>query len=238
MKSKVLLLVLSGLLLACNSNQKNKAISSVVYIGEMKDVMWKGKLEGKVLLDTLNQKEGLYGLGPMEFLRGELVVLNGSSYVATVGSDSGMQVSKTSDVRAPFFVYAFVSDWEKESLPEAVRNLDDLEVYMNTRFEGKASPFAFLLKGYIEQANIHIQNLPKGSKVSSPKEAHQGQVNYSLNNESVEILGFYSTDHKGVFTHHDTNMHLHLMTSDTKKMGHLDKVILKNKVAIYLPKGK
>ena len=96
-------------------------------------------------------------------------------------------------------------------------------------------PFAFKLTGKISKAIIHIQNLPKGTKVSSPKEAHQGQTNYKLKDEEATIIGFFSTEHKGVFTHHDSNIHLHLITEDESKMGHLDEVEIEN-MKLYLPK--
>lgn len=84
-------------------------------------------------------------------------------------------------------------------------------------------------------ATIHIQNLPEGTKVSSPQEAHQGQTNYELFNENVEIVGFFSTQHKGVFTHHDSYVHMHLITKDESKMGHVDELEIR-KLKLYLPK--
>ena len=68
-------------------------------------------------------------------------------------------------------------------------------------------PFAFKLSGKVSKAIIHIQNLPKETKVSSPAEAHQGQTNYEIYNESVEIIGFFSTEHKGIFSHHNSKIH-------------------------------
>src|SRR5690606_28291475 len=95
----------------------------------------------------------------------------------------------------------------------------------------------FKLTGEIETAKIHIVNLPKGSKVSSPQEAHKGQTNFPLTNEQVEIIGFFSTEHKGIFTHHNTNLHMHLITNDKLKMGHLDEFTLKKGTAkLHLPK--
>ena len=96
-------------------------------------------------------------------------------------------------------------------------------------------PFVFKLKGQIDSAKIHIQNLPKGTKVSSPEEAHQGQINYALGNSEVEIVGFFSTEHKGIFTHHDSNVHMHLITTNRKKMGHLDELKI-GKMKLYLSK--
>lgn len=75
-----------------------------------------------------------------------------------------------------------------------------------------------------DEAAIHIVNLPKGTKVSSPEDAHQGQRNFTIKNKAVELIGFFSIKHKAIFTHHDTYMHIHLITEDKKQMGHLDKL--------------
>ncbi len=92
------------------------------------------------------------------------------------------------------------------------------------------------MQGTISNALIHIQNLPKGAKVSSPEEAHQGQVNYELKDEEVEIIGFFSTKHQGIFTHHDSFLHMHLITKDKSKMGHLDELEI-SEMTLYLPKN-
>lgn len=67
--------------------------------------------------------------------------------------------------------------------------------------------------GTVASAVIHIQNLPLGTKVSSPEEAHQGQRNYLIEEESVEVVGFFSTKHQGVFTHHNSFVHMHLINA-------------------------
>ena len=77
--------------------------------------------------------------------------------------------------------------------------------------------------------------MPEGTKVSSPDEAHQGQTNYNIANENAEIIGFFSTEHKGVFTHHDSFLHMHLITKDESKMGHLDELEI-GEMKLYLPK--
>ena len=45
--------------------------------------MWKGDLKGKIATDSLNYKE-TYGLGPIEFLKGEIVVFDGQTFVSKV----------------------------------------------------------------------------------------------------------------------------------------------------------
>ena len=87
-------------LISCNSSTSK---SSVKVVGEMRDVMWKGDLKGKITTDSLNSKE-TYGLGPTEFLKGEIVLFEGQSYVSKVVDSISHEVSKVPLVSAPFFV--------------------------------------------------------------------------------------------------------------------------------------
>jgi len=99
----------------------------------------------------------------------------------------------------------------------------------------KKEPFAVRLIGTAESAHIHVVKLPAGTAVKSPAEAHLGQVNYRITREKVEVIGFYSRNHKGIFTHHDSNLHMHLITADRKKMGHLDDITFQAEVKLLLP---
>ncbi len=40
----------------------------------------------------------------------------------------------------------------------------------------------------------------------------------------MDLLGFFSTKHKAVFTHHDTNIHVHAITAERDWMGHVEAV--------------
>ncbi|MBX0334718.1 acetolactate decarboxylase [Pontibacter sp. HSC-14F20] len=232
--------LISALLLSsCTSDTHQAAsyaASEVQVVGAMRNVMWKGELAGTIDLDSIAGKEQLYGLGPVEYLAGELLIMDGKSYKSVVVSDLTMQVEETFAAKAPFFVYAQVPAWQERSLPDSIQTMQQLELYLDSETQNSKRPFPFKVSGEIEQATIHIVNLPAGSKVSNPDEAHQGQVNYALRNEVVDIVGFFSTEHKAVFTHHDTFMHLHLITKDRSKMGHLDEAAFKlGSLTLYLP---
>lgn len=237
--SFIILLVFGYLVFSCISKEKKhekKDALKVNAIAAMKDVMWKGELFGKINLDTIENKSGLYGLGPESYLTGEILINDGKVFVSRVAKDSAMIVEKNSKIEAPFFVYGNVQEWHKTGLPKTVKSIEDLEKFIDNETKIQTRPFAFKLEGRISEGVIHIQNLPKGTKVSSPKEAHQGQVNYELKNEDVEIIGFFSTEHQGIFTHHDSYLHMHLITKDIKKMGHLDEIIFED-MTLYLPKS-
>ena len=225
--------------ISCNSNTKStdleqETYSDVKITGAMKNVMWKGELNGIIKLDSIENKKGLYGIGPESYLTGEILINDGQAYVSKVLTDSAMTVEKSFNVSAPFFVHANVTEWNEIDLPSTIKSIQDLEKFIDEKSSEYKRPFAFKLIGAVSKAIIHIQNLPKGTLVSSPEEAHKGQTNYNLENEDVEIIGFFSTEHKGIFTHHDLFSHLHLITKDESKMGHLDMVEI-NKMKLYLP---
>lgn len=233
-------LVLS--ILSCTSKTKEtketaapETYADITVVGAMKNVMWKGELGATIHLDTISTKKGLYGLGPERFLTGELLINNGKSYVSRVTSDSTMMVEKTFAISAPFFVYATVQEWDTIPLSNTIKTMKDVETFIDSKTTDYKRPFAFTLDGNVTRAKLHVQNLPEGARVSSPDEAHQGQVNYILENEAVDIIGFFSTAHKGVFTHHDSFVHMHIITKDERMMGHLDAVDIE-KMVLYLPR--
>jgi len=231
--------LLSIVIISCNSTKKETnsidTYSDIKIVGAMKNVMWKGQLGSSIELDTISDKNGLYGLGPVSYLTGEILINDGKSYVSQVISDTTMKVEKKFNTSAPFFVYANVTEWNELDLPLEIKSIQELEKFIDETTVEYKRPFVFKLKGEVSKAIIHIQNLPKGTKVSSPDEAHQGQVAYELNDEESEIIGFFSTEHQGVFTHHDSFIHMHLITKDENKMGHVDELEIGN-MKLYLPK--
>ncbi|MEX2411621.1 MAG: acetolactate decarboxylase [Candidatus Paceibacterota bacterium] len=214
-----------------------KENSVVNYIGAMRNVMRKGELFGTIQLDTISNFNHLYGLGPVEYLKGEILVFDGKSYVSNVINDTTMQVIESRKIKAPFFVYANVEEWKEIKFPDSIQTIPQLEVYLDNISKKLQRPFPVKITAIVETADIHIVNLPEGTEVHSPEEAHQEQKNYPLENEQVVMLGFFSTEHQAVFTHHDSYVHIHLITSDKLKMGHLDDVMLKKgTVKFFLPK--
>jgi acetolactate decarboxylase len=133
-----------------------------------------------------------------------------------------MKTEEVATAKAPFFVYSNQAAWETVSLPSSVKDLKELEKFIDDKAMNVDEPFVFKIEGKVEYADIHLVNLAKGSIVKSPDDAHKGQVNCQVQQTDVQIIGFFSRKHQAVFTHHDTFMHLHLITNDRKMMGHLD----------------
>ena len=203
----------------------------------MRNVMMKGDLTRTISLDTLDPRLHLYGLGPYEEIQGEVIIIDGHAYFSKVVSKTEMEVTESYAIKSPFFVHTYVADWEEHILPDSVTNIKALEAYLNSITKNHPRPFAFKLSGTIPHAVIHIVNKPEGKKVKSKKDAHKGLTQYPLEKVEASIIGFFSTEHQTVFTHHDSYTHMHLLTKDLTKMGHLDEVQLNSEtVKLYLPK--
>ena len=205
-------------LVSCTSSTSK---SSVKVVGEMKDVMWKGDLKGKIATDSLNSKE-TYGLGPIEFLKGEIVVFDGQTFVSKVIDSISHQVTKIPSVRAPFFVYSTNSDLKVVEFNRENFTLEEFEEYINSVYKDYDQPLLIRIDGLFDNIKVHSVNLPEGKKVSSPDEAHQGLTQYDFKNISGSLIGFFSRNHKAVFTHHDSFFHAHFISDDRKVLGHID----------------
>jgi acetolactate decarboxylase len=218
------------------SQQMDTSTSRVYHSGAMRNVMWKGELAATILLDTIAFPNQLCGIGPLEYLKGEIMLLDGTPFVATVQPGGAMLVQSATNVKAPFFVYSRVNRWKNVALPDSVRTLEQLESFLDASNKMLTEPFAFRVTAVVDHARVHIVNLPAGSVVASPDDAHVGIQHYELAKEAVEVLGFFSRKHQGIFIHHSSLIHAHLITGDRLKMGHLENAEFKlGTIQLYLP---
>ncbi|WP_299058026.1 acetolactate decarboxylase [uncultured Polaribacter sp.] len=198
--------------------------------------MKKGDLKGKIATDSLNTKE-TYGLGPVEFLKGEILLFEGETFVSKAIDSVSHKVAKVSSVKAPFFVYSKHSNLKEIALPNTSYSLESIEAQIDVIYKDYDKPLLIRIDGVFNDLKIHSVNLPSGIKVASPEEAHQGLTQYNFNGISGSLIGFFSRNHKAVFTHHDRFFHAHFISDDRKVLGHVDALNLSSsKVSIKASK--
>ncbi len=217
----LLVLSLTLLFVSCN-NFRNS--SSIEVVGQMRDVMWKGDLAGKISTDSLNHPN-TYGLGPIENLKGEILLFEGQTFISKVIDSVAHQVSQVNSIKAPFFVYSKESHLNSISVGPAELSLKSIEELIDSLYFDYDKPLLVRIDGVFQDLNIHSVNLPEGSSVASPNEAHKGLTQYNYDNISGSIIAFFSRKHKAIFTHHDTFLHAHFISDDRSVMGHVDSVI-------------
>lgn len=160
----------------------------------------------------------------MEYLQGEITLVDGRCFISYMENDSTVVVEEQSLVSAPFFVHQQVDEWQEVALTESVIDLSALDAFLSSQFTDREEPFFFRLHGKITEGIAHVMDVPPGTTIKGPTDAHASQKHFTVKVAEVELIGVFSAKHKTVFTHHDSNIHVHLITADRTRMGHLDRL--------------
>jgi acetolactate decarboxylase len=208
------------------------------FIGGQRATIMNGKLAAVLDLRTLAGRRHLYGIGPIEELRGEVTIADSRPALARVGADGAVKVTQSFETGVPFFVWAEVPRWHEKPIPEDIHSFEDLE-----RFVPKAAaaagldadqPLPFLVTGRQELIEFHIVNRI-GDGPHSMEMHKKIQVTFELEKAEASIVGFHSTKHRGIFTPGDSNIHIHFQTPDNAKSGHIQKLRLGDGAILSLP---
>ena len=240
MKRSVNLIIATILVLlfsSCQNADKKATATEVKYSGALKTIMT-GSIQSVINLDSLSAKKQLYALGAVENLEGEIQIFDSkpsNSFVV----DSTLKIIDSYQLKAALLVYAEVEEWDSYEISN-ITTKSDLEEKIFETAKSKGinieKPFPFLLEGTISSLDWHVINWKQGDTIHNHKKHKEAGLNGILRNTGVEILGFYSTKHKAVFTHHTTNMHMHFKTNDNNIAGHIDDLQLDNQLILKLPK--
>ena len=96
-------------------------------------------------------------------------------------------------------------------------------------------PFPFLIYATPERATFHV--LDKRDGLTHTPELHEkAKVRFVLQREPVEVIGFYSNRHRGIFTPADVSVHMHVRSADGRMSGHLEKIQLQRGATLAVPR--
>src|SRR5258708_11588044 len=192
------------------------------HLGSQRQTIMTGDRAAHLDLLTLAGRPHLYGIGPLQGLTGEVTIADNRPSLARVGADHLVHVTESYEAGVPFFVWAEVSAWQTQEIP------DELRIYVEVeRLVGQAGAkaeltqaFPFVMTGRAGLIDFHIVNAAPDTPPGM--EAHQKiQISFELRGQDVKFVGFWSSRHQGVFTPMGTNMHAHFQTLDNKVSGHV-----------------
>lgn len=209
---------------------------SVRWVGAQRDVLG-GDVEGKVDLRLLTQRPHLYALGPRAGVSGEITVFDGEPWVARI-VDRQILVTADLDHAACFLVYDHVGLW-RERVEE--KPIDD-EAVLTAAVLGAAgavgldadAPLIFLLRSPAASVTFHVLDKRDGLP-HTPERHERAKVRFELARQAVEVLGFYSTGHRGIFTPKDSDLHMHFRTLDGRASGHVERIAVDPGAVIAVP---
>ena len=208
------------------------------FIGGQRETIMNGKLAAALDLRTLASRQHLYGIGPIEQLRGEVSITDSRPALARVASDDTVKVTQSFEAGVPFFVWAEVPLWQQVPIPADVRSFEELESFVPKTAAAAGldadKPLPFLVGGRQQLIEFHIVNRV-GDGPHNMEMHKKIQVTFDLEKAETTIVGFHSTKHRGIFTPGDSNIHIHFQTLNNTKSGHIQKLQLGDGATLSLP---
>jgi len=230
----IILLLLS----ACQGTNEEGA-GLVQHYGVLREIMMELKLEANVDLADLSTNKNLYALGALEGLSGELMILDGKAYKTSIDEQGEKVTEHNLAGGASLLVAAQVAEWQEVPIGKAIENLGELEAEIKALAKQKGldvnRPFPFMLTGMVTYLKSHVINAPGASERSHEAFKQSGVISEVREEEST-ILGFYSEQHRAVFTHHNSFMHAHVLTGAQPNVGHVDELKIEPGIILKLPK--
>ena len=120
----------------------------VEYVGAQKEIFKTGKAASVVSLEDLADRKGLYAMGPIDGLDGEITIFDSKPYITKVrGND--YTLDKTFKHGAFFLVWTEQTNWIDVPVPTTVKAYVDLQKFVKAQAQAAGidvtKPFPFLL---------------------------------------------------------------------------------------------
>jgi acetolactate decarboxylase len=231
----VLMVILISFTISCGKPRQEVKIERW---GSLKSVVMMGEDQGRVSLSEIEGRPGVYGVGALENLAGEIIVLDGRIWHAQGASGGGIVTSDQIDaeLEAALLIIAEVSDWNESTLPEPVA-WSELEATIGRAVYSAGlnpgEPVPFLIEGHFENLEMHVLG---GSCPYSQDEDSTPPFRLNLSECRATLCGFYFEGEPGILTHKGQFLHLHALTDDEGFMvGHVDAVSLGPDCKLKLP---
>ncbi len=213
---------------------------AVKWAGALRNVHQGLDFSGTIALPPLAELPHLYAVGPLEDLLGEVTIWDGKALISRI-KDGTLKIDNVLSNKACFLVYAQARAWKRIKIGSSVilSEVDGVIKKQATKCGIKTNrPFPFLIEGTAKNARYHVMNRTDSSPPAPGPSAHeQAKVRFTIKNMPVQLLGFYSEHHQGIFTHHSSFTHVHVKTKDGKNAGHLEDMQLEPGALLLLPKG-
>jgi acetolactate decarboxylase len=200
------------------------------HYGNFKKMVHMKKVDGIVDLKTALEGKHIYGVGAIKNAEGEITVHDGKVWLnyGKDGLDKPIHEIPPGE-QAALLVTAEVEKWKEVAIP---KDMEENELYSFILAEAKKAgldtnkPFPFLIEGMISKIIWHVINGTNDFNMHS-----HGHGGHSFLKSIVEkredvsalLIGFYSADIQGVFTHPGESWHTHVIIKGENKAGHVEK---------------
>jgi acetolactate decarboxylase len=201
-----IIIAASGLLYAQSADHSIFQISTL-------HALKQGKYDGETTFAEL-KKHGDFGIGTLNGLYGEMVVLNGEFF--QIRADGSVH-SIAKEEKTPFAVVTFFKPDKRLTLPQ-VRDMKELQAALDRLVPASDKPCAIKIDGDFK--NIKVRSVPRQEKpYPGLEEAVKHQTVFDLKNVHGTMVGFRFPGYMdGVNV---PGYHFHFITADKKAGGHV-----------------
>lgn len=207
--------------------------------GHFQKMMQARDFQGKTSLARAAGRRGIYGLGALAGLTGEVLVLDGEVLV-TRGARGGGVVSDARNDKAALLVTAKVTKWLAVPMATAMSQAEVERFVLDTATKQglrTTEPFPFRITGTVTDYQWHVLNGPQAHGAGHNPQAGKGQFVARGGALPAELLGFYSSAKlEGAITHPGEFFHVHIADTRHTVAGHLDSYGVAAGATLHLPK--
>jgi acetolactate decarboxylase len=179
-------------------------------------------------------------VGALAHLAGEVTVLDGEAWLSYAEADGTARTVRT---RAPSDSAALLVVGRLPAAPSVTLEEDTPLENLSERVAALAQargldtsrPFPFVVEGPLRDVSWHVVDGRKLRAGASHREHAAAGVQGQKEQATGTLVGFYSTRHHGIFTHHDSDLHVHVVLPGENASGHLDGVIVGGGARLRLP---
>lgn len=217
-------------------------------VGDRRLIIHEGDLAGRIKLESLRRYagRGVDAIGPVAGLQGEVTVIDGEPYIATLEQSGdgtwAPRVEKTWDTGAIFLAYGVADRWEAVPVEKQLAGLAAIETFVRDALTARGSsleqPRMFRIQGVAETMTYHViwkvDDAPHNRA-----EHHKAKIKFDLAEIGVRVVGAWAdAAGEGVYTHPGKRTHLHVVATDAQgrlHSGHIDALTLRPGATLWLP---
>lgn len=210
--------------------------------GNFKRMVHTGDASGKVALLSISRLEGVYGVGALADLRGEILVWNGKVFVTPGESDTGSTRPETTEDQATLLVTARVKEWFEVQIPHDMTQREFerfvIDSANSTRID-ISRPFPFIVRGVITDYTWHVITgaVKRHDGGAQHRQGHANNRSFSGPKTAGKLIGFYSAEEfEGVISHPGERFHVHYADNHFSTSGHLDSFGIGKGAVLLMPK--
>lgn len=216
--------------------------SKIETYGALYQIFHQNKTGPQVTLSSiLNPK--LQAVGALSGSRGEVSIVDGAVWLSYPDGKGGARVEnvKQSDEKAMLLVAASVEGWRRVPVEEDI-SADDLDRKLEERAVALGidvkQAFPLRVEGPVADLHWHVLDPSKlEHKAGMSHEDHmRSAVKGTVPQADALLVGFFSKEHHGVFTHVGSNSHFHVVLAKENISGHVDRVTIKKGATLLVPR--